>query len=90
MLLPVEAIVQDVNAFLRGWAGYFRYGHSARCFSKIRYYVRMRIGLLLSKRYRRSRHFGPSGAAALRAQRVRSDQPLRDRRATQGGQALAG
>jgi group II intron reverse transcriptase/maturase len=58
LLLPVEAIVQDVNLFLRGWAGYFRYGHSAWRFSKIRQYVRMRLALWLSKRYRRSRHFG--------------------------------
>ena len=58
LLLPVEAIVRDVNAFLRGWAGYFRYGHSAQRFSKIRQYVRMRIALWLSKRHRRSRHFG--------------------------------
>ncbi|MEV4113159.1 group II intron maturase-specific domain-containing protein [Nonomuraea sp. NPDC049695] len=28
MLLSPEAIVQDLNSFLRGWAGYFRYGHS--------------------------------------------------------------
>ena len=30
LLLPVEEVVQDVNRFLRGWAGYFRYGNSAR------------------------------------------------------------
>jgi group II intron reverse transcriptase/maturase len=58
LLLPVEAIVRDINLFLRGWTGYFRYGHSAERFSKIRQYVRMRIALLLSKRHRRSRHFG--------------------------------
>ena len=29
MLLRVEHIVEDVNRFLRGWAGYFRYGNSA-------------------------------------------------------------
>jgi group II intron reverse transcriptase/maturase len=58
LLLPVEAIVRDINLFLRGWTGYFRYGHSAERFSKIRQYVRMRIALLLSKRHRRSRNFG--------------------------------
>ena len=36
LLLPPEAIARDVNMFLRGWAGYFRYGHSARRLSKIR------------------------------------------------------
>src|ERR1700742_1756157 len=58
LLRPPEAITQDVNAFLRGWAGYFRYGHSARRLSKIRQYARMRIVLFISKRHRRSRHFG--------------------------------
>jgi group II intron reverse transcriptase/maturase len=29
LLLPVEEVVQDVNRFLRGWAGYFRYGSEA-------------------------------------------------------------
>ena len=50
--------MRDINAFLRGWVGYFRYGHSAQRFSKIRSYVRMRIALFLSKRHRRSRSFG--------------------------------
>ncbi len=36
LLLPVEDVVQDVNRFLRGWVGYFRYGNSARPFDKIR------------------------------------------------------
>jgi Group II intron, maturase-specific domain len=57
-LLPVEAVVRDVNMFLRGWVGYFKYGHSAERLSKIRHYVRMRIALFISKRHRRSRHFG--------------------------------
>ena len=30
LLLRPEAIVQDMNAFLREWAAYFRYGHSAQ------------------------------------------------------------
>ena len=36
LLVPVEQIVAEVNRFLRGWAGYFRYGNSARQFDKIR------------------------------------------------------
>jgi group II intron reverse transcriptase/maturase len=58
LLRPVEAIVEDVNAFLRGWTAYFRYGHSAQRFSKIRSYVRMRLALFVSKKHRRSRRFG--------------------------------
>lgn len=56
--LPVSEVVQDINTFLRGWTEYFRYGHSAERFSKIRQYVRMRIALFISKRHRRSRHYG--------------------------------
>jgi RNA-directed DNA polymerase len=58
LLLPPEAITQDVNMFLRGWAGYFKYGHSARRLSKIRQYAWMRLALFISKKHRRSRHFG--------------------------------
>ena len=58
LLLPPEAIAQDVNAFLRGWAAYFRYGHSARRLSTIRQYARTRLALFISKKHRRSRNFG--------------------------------
>jgi RNA-directed DNA polymerase len=58
LLLPPEVIAQDVNAFLRGWAGYFRYGHSARRLNTIRQYAWMRLALFISKGHRRSRHFG--------------------------------
>jgi hypothetical protein len=44
--------------FLRGWAGYFRYGHSARRLSTIRQYAWMRLALFISKKHRRSRRFG--------------------------------
>ncbi len=36
LLLPPEAVVQDINMFLRGWVDYFRYGHSTACLAKIR------------------------------------------------------
>src|SRR5215218_4428363 len=32
LLRPVEDTVQELNQFLRGWAGYFRYGNSAHHF----------------------------------------------------------
>ncbi len=58
--LPLRpgAIAQEVNAFLRGWAAYFRYGHSAQRLSKISQYARMRLALFISKKHRRSRAFG--------------------------------
>lgn len=60
LLLPIETIVQDINVFLRGWAGFFKYGNSARQFEKIRSYAKMRIALVISKRHRRSRKYGRS------------------------------
>ena len=56
--LPVTHVVQEINMFLRGWAGYFRYGHSARRLSKIRRYVQVRLVQFISRRHRRSRAFG--------------------------------
>jgi transposase len=37
--LSVETVVGDINVFLRGWAQYFRYGHSTIRFGKIRNYA---------------------------------------------------
>ncbi|NEA37672.1 group II intron reverse transcriptase/maturase, partial [Streptomyces sp. SID13031] len=34
LLRPVKVIVEDVNAFLRGWAAYFRFGNSAHTFDQ--------------------------------------------------------
>ena len=56
--LPVEVVVEDVNRFVRGWSGYFRYGNSADHFDKINRYARERMAIFLAKRYRRSRAFG--------------------------------
>jgi hypothetical protein len=56
--LRPETIAEEMNRFLRGWAGYFRYGHSAQRLSKIRQYARMRLALFISKKHRRSRGFG--------------------------------
>jgi RNA-directed DNA polymerase len=63
LLLPVEAIVADVNAVLRGWAGYFRFGNSARHFDKIRSHALERLALVIAKRHHRSRAYGWSVAA---------------------------
>lgn len=58
MLLSVEYIVGEVNRFLRGWGGYFRYGNSAQRFNQIRDYAVMRIAGFIAKKHRRSRAFG--------------------------------
>lgn len=58
MLLRPEAIAERMNAFLRGWAGYFRYGHSARRLSVIRRYAQWRLAHFIRRRHRRSMAFG--------------------------------
>jgi RNA-directed DNA polymerase len=58
LLVPVEEIVQDVNRFLRGWAGYFRHGNSARHFHLMRTYATDRLAFFVAKRHRRARSYG--------------------------------
>jgi RNA-directed DNA polymerase len=58
LLLPVEEVVQDVNRFLRGWAGYFRYGNSARFFDAITRYALARLSLFVAKRHQMPTSYG--------------------------------
>jgi RNA-directed DNA polymerase len=58
LLVPVGRIVEELNGFLRGWAGYFRFGNSARMLGQIRNYALTRLALWLSKRGKRRRSRG--------------------------------
>jgi len=58
LLLPVEAIVQDLNQYLRGWAGYFRYGNSAAAFDAIMLHVHTRLAGFIAKRHKRRTRYG--------------------------------
>ena len=58
LLPPVEDIVQDLNRFLRGWGGYFRYGNSARHFDQISTYTLKRLALFVAKRHGRAPGYG--------------------------------
>jgi RNA-directed DNA polymerase len=58
LLLPVEQVVQDLNRYLRGWAGYFRYGNSARHFNRIEYHAVDRLVLFVAQRHQRPRAYG--------------------------------
>jgi RNA-directed DNA polymerase len=40
---PVERVIELINPILRGWANYFRVGHSGRCFTYVRTWVEKRI-----------------------------------------------
>lgn len=55
LLVPIEDIIGELNRFLIGWVGYFRYGNSARVLGQIRNYALRRIALFLSKTGKRRR-----------------------------------
>jgi hypothetical protein len=67
LLVPVEQIVDELNVFLRGWAGYFRYGNSALVLGQIRNYALTRLALWLSKRGNRRRAWGWGITQVLRS-----------------------
>jgi RNA-directed DNA polymerase len=56
--LRPEAIVEEMNLFLKGWAAYFLYGHSGERFRKIRRYAWTRLARYISERHGRARGFG--------------------------------
>ena len=58
LLVPVEDVVQDINRFLRGWSGYFRYGNSDRSFDKIDQYAVDRLARFVGKRHKRGWGYG--------------------------------
>jgi group II intron reverse transcriptase/maturase len=58
LLVPAGIIVTELNRFLRGWAGYFRYGNSARVLGQIRNYALNRLALWLAKRGNRRHAWG--------------------------------
>jgi RNA-directed DNA polymerase len=55
---PVEEVVQDLNRFLRGWAGYFRYGNSTVQFDQIVHHADRRLALLIAHRHQRAWWYG--------------------------------
>lgn len=65
LLLPVEAVVEDMNVFLRGWGAFFRYGHSSVRFDKISGYALERLVVFIGKRHKRGRAFGWTVAGYL-------------------------
>ena len=91
LLVPVEEVVQELNRFLRGWAGYFRYGNSARTFDKINLYAIDRLARFVAKRHKRGRRYGWRVVAYQSPEPARPDQPRRNhRRATTQPAAATG
>jgi RNA-directed DNA polymerase len=64
LALSVETVVQDMNLFLRGWAGYFRSGNSTARFETIRTYALQRLAIFIGKRHK-SRHPRAYGMSVL-------------------------
>jgi RNA-directed DNA polymerase len=58
LLVATEVVVEDLNRFLRGWSGYFRYGNTARHLLKTRNYALGRLALFVAHRHKRSRDYG--------------------------------
>jgi group II intron reverse transcriptase/maturase len=58
LLLSDEQVVREVNAFLRGFAAYFRYGNSATQLAQINRYAAERLALFVGKRHKRGRRTG--------------------------------
>jgi hypothetical protein len=52
--LSLDVAVKRLNPALRGWAGYFRYGNSARKFVAIDSYVAERMAILASTKHGRN------------------------------------
>jgi RNA-directed DNA polymerase len=50
--LHLQAVLRTVNAILRGWAAYFRYGASKRTFAYLGYYAWWRMLLWLRRKHR--------------------------------------
>jgi RNA-directed DNA polymerase len=55
---PREQVVAEVNRFLRGWAGYFRFGHSARDLDRIRSFAVRRLAHYIGYRHKRGFRYG--------------------------------
>ena len=56
--VSVDLVIQEINWFLTGWAAYFRYGNSARRFTRIHMYTLMRLALFMSAKHHRRRVYG--------------------------------
>jgi RNA-directed DNA polymerase len=51
---PVGKMIDEINPILRGWANYFRVGHSNRCFSMVKHWVEKKVRRHLMRSRQRS------------------------------------
>ena len=50
----VGKVIDEINPILRGWANYFRVGHSNRCFSMVKHWVEKKVRRHLMRSRQRS------------------------------------
>jgi len=53
---PTPAVVKDLNTYLKGWCGYFRYGYPRKAFRDMGHYCRNRMITHLNRRSQRKYH----------------------------------
>ncbi len=51
-VMPLEWLVNEVNATVRGWVGYFHYRNCSRTLAKVKRHVEQRLITHLRKRHR--------------------------------------
>jgi RNA-directed DNA polymerase len=51
-IMPLEWVVNEVNATVRGWAGYFHYRNCSKAMGQIRHHVEERLITHLRKRHK--------------------------------------
>lgn len=50
--VPMPRIIKEVNDALRGWSGYFHYGHCTKAFGRVRWFTEERIRTQLRERHK--------------------------------------
>jgi hypothetical protein len=50
--MPMPRLIAKANQVLRGWSGYFHYGHCAKVFGRVRWFPDERVRTQLRERYK--------------------------------------
>jgi len=51
LALPAEAVIEKLNEVVRGWVGYFHYGHCTRDLSRIKGFLDERVRIYLRRKH---------------------------------------
>lgn len=50
--VPMPRLIAEVNQVLRGWSGYFHYGHCTKVFGRVRWFAEERVRTQLRERHK--------------------------------------